>query len=270
MIDDEGDGSGARDGHEDGWWTDLYDDTVAEVLMRRTPEESAAACDYLTRALALSPGARVFDQGCGPGGLAVPLAQRGMRVFGVDLNGGYIERARAAAEAARVEATFLVGDAFYVVPPWPCDAALCWGTGFGNAARDEDNLRMLRCAFEGLRPGGRFALDFQNVARILMVFQPGLIQRGTVPGGEALILRESRLELRAGQLLQRWTLLTPDGGRREARSAVRLYLPHELRRLLEAAGFADVTFHGDIDGSPLSERSPRCIALARRPARSSE
>ena len=144
MIDDESDGSGARNGHEDGWWTDLYDDTVAEVLMRRTPEESAAACDYLTRALALSPGARVFDQGCGPGGLAVPLAQRGMRVFGVDLNGGYIERARAAAEAARVEATFLVGDALSVVPPWPCDAALCWGTGFGNAARDEDNLRMLR------------------------------------------------------------------------------------------------------------------------------
>ena len=73
-------------------------------------------------------------------------------------------------------------------------------------------------------------------------------------------------DLAAGALRQRWTFVLPDGTRRERHSLVRLYLPHELARLLAEAGFDAVEFLGGIDGEPLELDSPRCIALARRPA----
>lgn len=249
------------------WWVDLYDDAVADVLLQRSdPAEVDATVDFLVRALELAPGARVFDQCCGIGTLAVPLAQRGVRVIGVEGSARYVERARAAALG--LPCRFIVGDAFAFVPEEPCDGALCWGTSFGNAETDEDNLRMLQRAYEGLRPGGRFVLDYQHVARLLGSFQPALIQHGPLqPDGTRItLLRESQLDLPRGVLAQRWTVLTPEGRRRETRSEVRLYLPHELLRLLRAAGFSDVDFFGDLHWGALQERSPRCVVVARRPA----
>jgi SAM-dependent methyltransferase len=251
------------------WWAELYDDAVADVFLRRGDgAEVTATADYLWRTLELAPGARVFDQCCGIGSLAAPLSQRGAFVIGVDQSAGYVARAQAAA--AGLPCHFVAGDAFRFVPEQPCDGGFNWGTGFGNAAEDERNVHMLQRAFAALRPGGRFVLDYQHIARVLLEFQPALVQRGLAVGEEGktevLILRESSLDLLRGVLVQRWTVLHPSGPRREVRSEVRLYLPHELERLLHAAGFREVMFHGDLDGGPLHPRSPRCLAVARRPA----
>ncbi|MGC9667009.1 class I SAM-dependent methyltransferase [Planosporangium sp. 12N6] len=61
--------------------------------------------------------ARVADVGSGTGSLAVLLAEAGHRVCGVDLAPRMVEMARAKAAAARVPASFDVGDAS--APPWP-------------------------------------------------------------------------------------------------------------------------------------------------------
>jgi ubiquinone/menaquinone biosynthesis C-methylase UbiE len=50
--------------------------------------------------LALSPGARVLDAGCGPGHLALALAGRGLRVHAVDTSHAMLDRARARCEGA--------------------------------------------------------------------------------------------------------------------------------------------------------------------------
>lgn len=265
--------------HAPPWWAELYDDAVADLLLARgDAAEVSATVGYLWRTLELVPGARVFDQCCGIGSLAVPLLQRGALVVGVDLSRRYVARAQEAAAAAGVQGRFVAGDGFAFVPEEPCDAAFNWGTGFGNAASDAENLRMLRRAWESLRPGGRFVLDYQHIARVLMDFQPSIVRRGVRRGGSGqpdpagapglLLLRESRLDLMRGVLAQRWTIIGGgrDGaGRREVTSEVRLYLPHELARLLGEAGFCDITFHGDLDGGPLLPQSPRCLAVARRP-----
>ncbi len=252
------------------WWAALYDDAVADVLLvRADPAEVAATVNFLWQALDLRAGARVFDQCCGIGGIAVPLAQRGAQVVGVDQSERYIARAAAAAAAAQVRCQLVAGDAFLFVPDEPCDGAFNWGTSFGNALRDDDNLQMLHRAYAALKPGGHFVLDYQHIARVLLDFQPSIIRRGrsSLPGqpdAEVVLLRESTLKLARGVLSQRWTIYTPDGRQREVSSEVRLYLPHELARLLAAAGFDDVRFHGDLEGGPLLPRSPRCLAVARR------
>ncbi len=246
------------------WWQSLYDDIIAELLLvRKDRDELDATVAFLRDRLRLVAGATLFDQCCGVGALALPLARAGVRVVGVDQSAAYVERARRVARDEGLPCQFHVGDAFTFRPDCAADAAVNWATSFGNAD-DGRNQEMLRRAYETLRPGGWFALDFQNVPRLLRHFQSYLVH-DQGPGG-AMLVRESSLDLAGGALLQRWTVVRPDGGRQVRHSAVRLYLPHQLAGMLHECGFADVTFHGGVRGEPLSLDSPRCVLIARRPA----
>jgi SAM-dependent methyltransferase len=250
------------------WWQTLYDDTVAALLLvRRDPAETTATVRFLIERLGLRQGATAFDQCCGIGSLALPLAECGVRVFGVDQSKEYVRRATDESDRRRLPCRFTAADALAFTAPEPCDAAFNWNTSFGNHPDDAGNRDMLRRAFESLKPGGRFALDYQHVPRVLRHFQHCLTHRLPTPTGDLIVLRESTVDLSAGALRQRWTFLMTDGRREERHSLVRLYLPHELAGLLAAAGFADVEFAGGVRGEPLTLDSPRCIALARRPDR---
>ena len=139
------------------WWRSLYDDLVAELfLVRRDSRELEEIVEFLATRLAVHAGNLVFDQCCGTGSLSLPLARRGVRVVGVDQSPAYVDRANRDAVGLGTACRFEAGDAFEYVPPEPCDAAFNWGTGFGNDADDARNLTMLRRAFDGLKPGGRY------------------------------------------------------------------------------------------------------------------
>ena len=56
------------------------------------------------------PGARVLDIGCGPGQLAVELAQRGLRVTATDLDPAMVERAEVRLAAVDPAADAVVAD----------------------------------------------------------------------------------------------------------------------------------------------------------------
>ena len=236
------------------WWTDLYDDALADVLLEQ--DDVDATIRFLVATLGIEPGSRVFDQCCGIGRLAVPLAAWGAEVIGVEQAPRYVERARARGSAA----TFVVGDAFEYVPP-TCTAAFNWWTSFGYLADDDGNVRMISRAFEALAPGGRFALDFLNVPGVLARFRPHEITRRD----GIVMLRESRLDLARGVIHKVWTFVLPSGERVERPSTVKLYTPDRLADLFSRAGFIDLRVLGSIDASPIALESPRCIVVGTRP-----
>ncbi len=247
------------------WWADLYDDALADLLLERA--DSAAierTIAFLRRTLVLQPGDRVFDQCCGIGSLAVPLATAGFEVVAVDQAARYIERGKAAAAAAGAKLELVTGDAFEYVPAAPCAAAFNWWTSFGYAETDEDNARMLSRALESLVPGGRYALDFVNLPQVLRGFQRHVSITRETPRGSVTLLRETEVDLAAGYMHKTWRYFFPDGERRTATSQLRLYLPHQLAELLITVGFEQVTLYGDESGEPLTIDSPRCIAVARK------
>jgi SAM-dependent methyltransferase len=249
------------------WWRELYDDLLADVLLERASQaEVERTLAFLADALSVAPGARLFDQCCGIGSLAVPLAARGYDVVGVDLAPRYIARAQAAAAAAGVTGAWHAADAFAFVPAPVCDGAFNWWTSFGYARGDADNARMLARAFEALAPGGRFALDFMNVPGVLRGFRPRVVTERDTPRGRVTLTRTSRYDAATGLLHKKWHYRLATGQEIAHPSTVRAYTPPELVRLLGAAGFAQVRLVGDVDGSPLTLASPRCIAVATRPA----
>ena len=97
------------DGRADRW------DIAAE--RNAAAPDRAAELDRVWQALALRPGARVLDVGCGSGQWAVALARRGGEVTGVDLSPAMVARAERHAAEAGVAVRWHVGEAARVAGP---------------------------------------------------------------------------------------------------------------------------------------------------------
>ncbi|WP_271985373.1 class I SAM-dependent methyltransferase [Pseudoclavibacter terrae] len=101
----------------------------------------------------LTPG-RALDLGCGEGGDAIWLAQQGWRVTGIDISTVAIERARAAARAARVDGSlvdFVAGDLETWRPAEPLDLVTA---SFFQSPVHLPRTQILREAARMLAPGG--------------------------------------------------------------------------------------------------------------------
>lgn len=121
--------------------------------------------------LAVQPGDRILDLGCGDGALTEELRRRGATVVGVDASAEMLEAARARGlEVVRANAESLpFTDMFDAVFS---NAALHW-------------IRNQRAVMEGvyraLRPGGRFVAEMGgigNIAAIRVALQAVLKQYG--------------------------------------------------------------------------------------------
>jgi arsenite methyltransferase len=136
-----------------------YSSPVAAWLLgTRLHPGGAALTERLIRALAVRPGDRVADIGCGPGESSLQVTRStGARVIGVDLSSDSIATARTASERAGMEASveFVVADAEALpfadgaVDGVLCECSLCTFPDKERAAAE-----LVRV----LRQGGRLAL----------------------------------------------------------------------------------------------------------------
>jgi SAM-dependent methyltransferase len=121
-----------------------------------TPIDDAHAESVLA-ALALPPGARVLDLGCGRAEMLIRLCERGARGVGVDENPHAMAIARA--EAARrlahggIELHEMDGSRFET-GPGSLDAALCIAATHARGGLES----MLAALVRWVRPGGRLAI----------------------------------------------------------------------------------------------------------------
>jgi ubiquinone/menaquinone biosynthesis C-methylase UbiE len=215
--------------------------------------------------LELQPRSTVFDQCCGTGVMSFALAERGVKVVGVDLCQKYINQAATVANRQGLDCRFVQGDAFqYTVKP-ACDAAINWWTSFGYAEEDDRNQQMLRQAFASLKPGGRFALDYPNMANYLSACRAQETHIYESQDGSIEVLRESEIDLVRGLRRQIWTFTMPDGKELKHDTAIKIYLPHSVTSMLRACGFEEVTLYGDNQHTKLSLKHSRCTFIARKP-----
>lgn len=112
---------------------------------------------FLLELLGLAPGARILDVGCGPGRHAIPLAQAGFAVTGVDVSRRFLDLAADAAREAGVGASFFHVDARRMPFDDEFDAviSICEGA-FGLMAGDDSTV--LKRMAEAVRRGGRVVL----------------------------------------------------------------------------------------------------------------
>ena len=106
----------------------------------------------------LPPAGRVLDVGCGYGRIALPLAQAGYEVEGLDLSPELVEAARRGAVEAGVSARFVVGSMTALPhPDGSFDAVLCLWSAFHELLEEDEQVRAIAEMSRVLAPGA-FAL----------------------------------------------------------------------------------------------------------------
>jgi SAM-dependent methyltransferase len=199
---------------------------------------SAAGWAALADALAIGPGVRILDVGCGDGGFCALAASRGAQPAGVDADPAAVARAHRRVPSADLRTGFMEA------LPW-ADGSFDAVAGFNALQYAFDIDLALHEAVRVLRPGGRLGVakwgqdnDLFRLAVAVGAGRPGALQvqdpveaaidrvglrvsdRGTVPVGlelpDAAALASVVGVMDAGALEQAARYCTPDGSYRFA------------------------------------------------------
>jgi SAM-dependent methyltransferase len=197
------------------------------------------------------------ELGVGTGRIAVPTAQAGVRVIGVDSSAGMLEVCRAAAAEAGVAdlLDLRLGDLRNPPVEERVPLVTCPFRSFLHLTDDEDRLAALRAARGLLVPGGLLVFD---------VFEPSAEDVAETDG--RWLEREAGIWERADwDTLERTLTLTlaVRGEPGKPRLALSWISPPEWQALLERAGFRVETCYGWFDRQPY-QGGEDSIWLARR------
>ena len=146
------------------WFEDVADHLGGAYLRYSFTKGTEQEVDFLVDCLALEPGARILDVGCGPGRHAHALGRRGFEVVGVDISDRFVALARQATPDS-VDVTFERADARALGYDSEFDAviSLCQGAFGLSGGAGVEPLDPDRAVLDGiartLRPGGRLALS---------------------------------------------------------------------------------------------------------------
>lgn len=210
--------------------------------------------------LARFDGRDVLDLACGPGRHTLALAERGLKVTGVDRSEFLLSKARGRAEEKGLEVEWLQQDMRQFAREEAFDLAISLFTSFGYFEADEDNLGVLRNVRRSLREGGILVLDMNGKESLARRFQS--VRLNEYDDG-ALLVDRAEIEQDWRRVRSEWILIRDDDVRRFEFS-VRLYSGEEMQDALRSAGFGQARVYGDLDGSRYAADATRLVAVGFR------
>jgi len=244
------------------WYRELFDQRYL-LFFEDLVQQGAALeeIDFIDQSLALAAGSRILDLGCGFGRHAIPLAERGYAVTGLDLSQDLLDVARQLGERLRVHVDWLQRDMRDLSGLEAFDGCVCLYTAFGYFA-DDENLAVLRAVRDVLAPEGRLLLHVNNSLALV----PHLPEESWSEGPRGVRRESHRYDAMTGRVISDRTLYANQGERLSLpTSSVRLYAPHELGQMLREAGFEIEQVHGGLRGESLRWQHSRMPAwIARR------
>lgn len=259
----------AYEGLEAGFADERAEAEYRSTMLARTAEQADFLADRLD-------DATVLEVGCGNGQLLIELADRGILSsgLGVDIARSRVEFARQWATELRLRSLrFEVADALELaLEERSYDAIVCITGAFGyfEALRAGSASALAQRWLDSLRPHGLLTLELYP--------HPELVPVLAAAGGSVRLWREleaadpwrfylSDLRMQDGILVHDKTFIHRSSGEVDAgrRERLRLYSEDEVRALLEAAGFSEVSCHEAWTAAPYS-RGGSMVVTARRAA----
>jgi SAM-dependent methyltransferase len=232
----------------------------------------------LVLAYAQRTGGPLLELGCGTGRLLVPLARAGYDVTGVDLSPEMLRIARAKVEAADIarQVTLVHGDLADAPLAGPYRLAVVRMNTFLHLATQSDQLRALRHWREHLAPAGLLLID---------IFNPDVAQLASLDG--RIEWDKTWIDPQTGATVMKFLTRTVDLAEQVIRVNLiydeiaadgqvrRTLVPFDQRYLwrfeaellLDKAGFALESVHGDRSLGPFESDSDTMILVARRRGR---
>ncbi len=227
-----------------------YGDAWAEIYDERTPS-SPGEIELLAELAGDGP---VLELGVGTGRVAVPLAERGLEVVGLDPSQGMLDRLRAKSD--RIELVDGVMDDFELGREFRLVYVVA-STIFAPLTQAEQ-VATFRCVARHLEPGGVF---------VVQAFVPDLTRfdRGQRVGAVDIALDRVTLDVtkvdRAQQLLTGQHIVLSSEGTRLYPVTIRLAYPPELDLMAELAGLRLRERFADYERTPFDSSSPSHVSV---------
>lgn len=239
---------------------DLWD---AETARRYdTPGTGMFAPEVLDptvdRLAELADGGRALEFAIGTGRVAVPLAQRGVPVTGIELSRPMLAQLRTKADEATIPV--IVGDmATTTAAPGPFHLVYVVYNTISNLLTQPEQVECFRNAARHLTPGGRFVIELEVPA--LRKLPPG--QQALVFTSEPGYLGVDTYDPLHQHLTSHHFRYTEDGQTHLARSPHRYIWPAELDLMAQLAGFELESRHADWEGGAFTAESDSHVSVYR-------
>ncbi|GGO07675.1 class I SAM-dependent methyltransferase [Micromonospora parathelypteridis] len=211
------------------------------------------------RLSALASGGRALEFAIGTGRVAVPLAERGVPVTGIELSAAMLARLRQKVDETRIPV--IAGDMATATAPGEFALVYLVYNTISNLLTQAEQVECFRNAARHLTPGGRFVIELWVPE--LRKLPPG--QAATVfacePGYIGLDTYDTLLQHVVSHHFQF------DAGReaRLSRSPHRYIWPAELDLMAQLAGFELESRHADWSGAQFTADSRSHVSVYRLP-----
>lgn len=225
-----------------------------DVASRR-PETIQRSVDWLVASLGLQPGDSVIDLGCGPGLYAARLAEKDLRVTGVDYSLRSINHAAQYASEHHLDICYRYQDYLTLADESQYDAALLI---YGDLCplSPEQRRTLLGNVRRALKPGGHFVLDVTT--RIHRQKDGGrngwyVAETGFWKPGPHLVLDDGFDYPEQSIFLDQAIVIETDGKISVYRNWFQDYDRETITTELEQAGFGVQSVWSDLLGTPFRD-----------------
>lgn len=224
-------------------------------LASRRPQTIQKSVEWLITSLGLQAGDTVLDLGCGPGLYSAFLAEKGLRVTGVDYSRRSIEYARQYAQKKNLDITYRYQNYLTLEDKNQYNAAfLIYGDYCPLSPEQRKGLTAnIRRA---LKPGGYFVLDVTTpIHRQKYGSRNGWYAAGTGfwKPGPHLVLEEGFDYPEKCIFLDQAIVIEESGKISVYRNWFQDFTRESITKELEEAGFAIQSVWNDLLGTPFTE-----------------
>jgi SAM-dependent methyltransferase len=219
--------------------------------------------------LAKQVGGTTLEVACGTGLVAIPLAQQGILVTGMDIVPAMLAHARNKSEALGLSIRWFQGDARNFDLSEKFNFIYMTGNAFQAFLNNADQQDLLQNIRKHLTTDGIFAFETRNPNWDDCSTDLNETDWMTYANDKGLTVRitETREYDHVAQVLvynlyRRWKEVGVEK-ERVTHIAIRYTFPQELNALLERSGFQIVNQYGNWDKSPLTKDSPSIISVCK-------
>lgn len=224
-------------------------------LASRRPETIQKSVDWLIASLGLQAGDSVLDLGCGPGLYSARLAEKDLRVTGVDYSRRSIDYAGQYAQRKNLDIEYRYQDYLTLEDEGLYDATLLIYGDFCPLS-PEQRQRLLANIRRALKPGGYFVLDVTTRAHRQRYGNRNgwyAVETGFWKPGPHLVLEEG-FDYPEGSIFLDQAIVIEESGRVSVyRNWFQDFTRETITRELEAGGFTVRSVWNDLLGAPFTE-----------------
>ncbi len=214
-------------------------------------------------------GQPVLELACGTGRITIPLAERGIRITGLDASKPMLAHARRKATDKGIEVEWIHADCRRFSLTRKFGLIFIPYNSIAHLHDLESLEACLACVREHLAESGRFLIDIFNPRMDILMRAPNrrypVAEYLDPDGAGKVVITENNIYDAASQINRiKWYYQVGSGEvERVVENNMRILFPQELDALLGYNGFDIEAKYGDYDETPFESHSPKQLIVCR-------